>query len=124
MNEKDTQKPSPRPGRGFAGMDREKQKAISSKGGNAGRKGGQAVSQDRAHMAAIGREGGKSRGSARRQEKAQKTQAAKTSDAEESRESGEQGTADAGPESETKASMYEGAGVTPASRASGQNLAR
>ena len=66
--------------RGFASMESEKQRAIASKGGRAahekgtahefdvrearmaGRKGGEAVSQDRAHMAAIGREGG-SRGS-------------------------------------------------------------
>ena len=65
--------------RGFAAMDREKQKEIASKGGraahergtahkftseearSAGRKGGEAVSKDRQHMAAIGREGGKSR---------------------------------------------------------------
>lgn len=64
--------------RGFAAMDPEKQKEIARKGGraahekgtaheftseearNAGRKGGVAVSQDRAHMAAIGREGGMS----------------------------------------------------------------
>ena len=66
--------------RGFASMDREKQREIASKGGRAahakgtaheftsdearvaGRKGGEAVSRDRAHMAAIGREGGHSRG--------------------------------------------------------------
>jgi general stress protein YciG len=66
-------------------MDPAKQRAIASKGGraahakgtahewssdearNAGRKGGEAVSRDRAHMSAIGREGGEaSRGSARR----------------------------------------------------------
>jgi len=63
--------------RGFASMDREKQREIASKGGKAahakgtaheftpeeareaGRKGGLAVSQNREHMAAIGREGGK-----------------------------------------------------------------
>jgi general stress protein YciG len=62
--------------RGFASMDREKQRQIASKGGHAahekgtaheftpeearaaGRKGGEVVSRDRAHMAAIGREGG------------------------------------------------------------------
>jgi general stress protein YciG len=66
--------------RGFASMDSSKQKEIASKGGRAahakgtaheftsdearvaGRKGGEAVSRDRAHMAAIGREGGHSRG--------------------------------------------------------------
>ncbi len=66
-------------------MDPERQKEIASKGGraahekgtahewspvearNAGRKGGVTVSQDRAHMAAIGREGGESRSAAARQ---------------------------------------------------------
>ena len=38
-------------GRGFAGMDEEKQREIASKGG-------ETVSQDREHMAEIGREGG------------------------------------------------------------------
>src|SRR5438128_55279 len=65
------------PLRGFAAMDNEKQREIASKGGRtahakgtaheftteeareAGRKGGESVSQDREHMAAIGREGGK-----------------------------------------------------------------
>ena len=69
--------------RGFASMDPAKQKEIASKGGRAahakgtaheftsdearvaGRKGGEAVSRDRAHMSAIGREGGHSRGRAR-----------------------------------------------------------
>jgi general stress protein YciG len=63
--------------RGFASMDAEKQREIASKGGKAahekgtaheftseeareaGRKGGEAVSQNREHMAEIGREGGK-----------------------------------------------------------------
>ncbi len=63
--------------RGFASMDEQKQREIASKGGKAahekgtaheftpeeareaGRKGGEAVSQDREHMAEIGREGGK-----------------------------------------------------------------
>ena len=66
--------------RGFASMDPSKQREIASKGGRAahakgtaheftsdearvaGRKGGEAVSRDRAHMAAIGREGGGARG--------------------------------------------------------------
>lgn len=66
--------------RGFASMDPSKQKEIASKGGkaahaqgraheftpdearNAGRKGGEVVSQDRRHMAEIGREGGMARG--------------------------------------------------------------
>lgn len=69
--------------RGFASMDPTKQREIASKGGRAahakgtaheftsdearvaGRKGGEAVSRDRAHMSAIGREGGHSRGRAR-----------------------------------------------------------
>ena len=62
--------------RGFASMNPEKQREIASKGGRAahakgtahefstdeareaGRKGGQAVSRNREHMAAIGRKGG------------------------------------------------------------------
>ncbi len=66
--------------RGFASMDRGKQREIASKGGRAahaqgraheftpdeartaGRKGGEAVSRDREHMAAIGRSGGQARG--------------------------------------------------------------
>ena len=69
-----------RSGRGFAGMDAQKQKEIASKGGRAahekgtahefdssearaaGRKGGLSVSQNREHMAAIGRHGGQARG--------------------------------------------------------------
>jgi general stress protein YciG len=64
--------------RGFAAMDQEKQREIASKGGKAahekgtaheftpeeareaGRKGGETVSQNREHMAAIGRKGGES----------------------------------------------------------------
>lgn len=63
--------------RGFAAMDEEKQREIASQGGRAaheagtaheftseeareaGRKGGEAVSRDRAHMAEIGAEGGR-----------------------------------------------------------------
>lgn len=70
--------------RGFASMDSEKQREIARKGGRAahekktahqftpdeareaGRKGGQRVSQNRSHMAHIGRLGGKS-SAARRQ---------------------------------------------------------
>src|SRR3954470_19882441 len=66
--------------RGFASMSPERQREIASKGGRAahekgtahewtadearaaGRKGGETVSRDRAHMAAIGREGGGARG--------------------------------------------------------------
>ena len=74
--------------RGFASMDPSKQREIASKGGRAahakgtaheftsdearvaGRKGGEAVSRDRAHMSAIGREGGHSRGRARQNQAA------------------------------------------------------
>ena len=70
-----------RSNRGFASMDRGKQREIASKGGKAahakgtahefdsseareaGRKGGVAVSRNRDHMAAIGRRGGEARGS-------------------------------------------------------------
>jgi general stress protein YciG len=71
--------------RGFASMDRERQREIASLGGRAahergtahefdsaearaaGRKGGEAVSQNREHMAQIGRKGGEnSRGGARK----------------------------------------------------------
>jgi len=66
--------------RGFASMDTGKQREIASKGGRAahaqgraheftpdearvaGRKGGEVVSRDRAHMASIGRAGGQARG--------------------------------------------------------------
>lgn len=69
--------------RGFASMDPERQRAIASRGGkaahakgtahewtadearHAGRKGGEVVSRDRAHMEAIGRAGGEARGRAR-----------------------------------------------------------
>lgn len=65
-------------------MDAARQREIASKGGRAahakgtahewtsdearvaGRKGGEVVSRDRAHMAAIGREGGESRGAKNR----------------------------------------------------------
>lgn len=70
--------------RGFASMDPSRQREIASKGGRAahakgtahewtpdeareaGRKGGETVSRDRAHMAAIGREGGGARSANRR----------------------------------------------------------
>jgi general stress protein YciG len=77
--------------RGFASMDRSRQREIASKGGRAahqkgtahewtadearvaGRKGGETVSRDRDHMAAIGREGGGARsGSVRRRAAAQR----------------------------------------------------
>jgi general stress protein YciG len=72
-----------RSNRGFASMDRSKQREIASKGGRAahqkgtahefdssearaaGRKGGVTVSQNREHMAAIGRRGGEARGANR-----------------------------------------------------------
>ena len=75
--------------RGFASMDPAKQREIASKGGRAahakgtahefttdearvaGRKGGEAVSRDRAHMSAIGREGGHSRGRSRQTQSSQ-----------------------------------------------------
>ncbi len=71
--------------RGFASMDREKQKRIASEGGRAahrqgvahewskdeareaGRKGGQIVSKNRDHMSEIGRKGGQNSGQRRQQ---------------------------------------------------------
>lgn len=70
--------------RGFASMDESRQREIASKGGRAahakgtahefdsnearaaGRKGGEAVSRNREHMAAIGRKGGEARGNSAR----------------------------------------------------------
>lgn len=78
--------------RGFASMDPARQREIASKGGRAahekgtahewsaneareaGRKGGVTVSQDRAHMAAIGREGGESRSAAARKARQRTTE--------------------------------------------------
>ena len=75
--------PRSRSNRGFASMDRSKQREIASKGGRAahqkgtahefdsgearaaGRKGGVTVSRNREHMAAIGRRGGEARGANR-----------------------------------------------------------
>jgi general stress protein YciG len=72
--------------RGFASMDPARQRDIASKGGkaahakgtahewsadearHAGRKGGEVVSRDRAHMEAIGRAGGEARGRARQRQ--------------------------------------------------------
>ncbi len=66
--------------RGFASMDPDKQRNIAAEGGRAahrsgnahefdsreareaGRKGGESVSQDRDHMSDIGRKGGEARG--------------------------------------------------------------
>jgi general stress protein YciG len=73
--------------RGFAAMDKERQREIASRGGRtahekgtaheftadeareAGRKGGESVSRDRAHMARIGREGGHRRARQTRERK-------------------------------------------------------
>jgi uncharacterized protein len=70
-------------GRGFAGMDEQKQREIAKKGGKAahekgtahefdseearaaGRKGGEKVSENREHMAEIGKKGGEARGQKR-----------------------------------------------------------
>lgn len=78
--------------RGFASMSPERQREIASKGGRAahekgtahewtaeearqaGRKGGETVSRDRAHMAAIGREGGGARGARNRRDSQQHEQ--------------------------------------------------
>jgi uncharacterized protein len=54
--------------RGFASMDREQQRAIA-------RKGGLAVSQNRQHMAEIGRKGGESSGESRGKKSAANTAA-------------------------------------------------
>ena len=80
-----------RSNRGFASMDRSKQREIASKGGRAahakgtahefdsgeareaGRKGGVAVSRNREHMAAIGRRGGEARGHSRGRSPSQNT---------------------------------------------------
>ena len=69
--------------RGFASMDKERQRQIASQGGRAahaqgtahefnsdearaaGRKGGEMVSQNRAHMSEIGRKGGEASGGGR-----------------------------------------------------------
>ena len=77
-------KPSRISRRGFAAMDKSRQKQIASAGGRAaherghaheftseearqaGKKGGQSVSQNRQHMAAIGRKGGVARGERRK----------------------------------------------------------
>ena len=100
-----------RSNRGFASMDPARQKEIASKGGRAahakgtahewtpdearqaGRKGGEAVSRDRAHMAAIGREGGGARGRNARQQSQGQASAASSG-----RESGRESSRDAGRE--------------------------
>jgi general stress protein YciG len=94
-HEKSEEKPATKPKslRGFASMDSSTQRAIARKGGRAahvkgtahkftpeearraGRKGGEIVSRDTAHMALIGRKGGEARRglAARRKAAAQKT---------------------------------------------------
>jgi general stress protein YciG len=80
--------------RGFASMDPQRQREIASEGGRAahekgtahefdsneaiaaGRKGGEAVSQNREHMAEIGRKGGQSSGNSRRQNHQSESEAA------------------------------------------------
>lgn len=80
MPNRDQQKSGSTSNRGFASMDAKKQREIASKGGKAahalgvahefspeeariaGRKGGEAVSRNRSHMAEIGRRGGEARG--------------------------------------------------------------
>jgi len=75
--------------RGFASMDQDKQRAIAAKGGRAahasgnahefspaearvaGRKGGEAISRARQHMATSGREGGHARHATARQQQQQ-----------------------------------------------------
>jgi general stress protein YciG len=89
-NKDDNRKPG-KALRGFAAMDMEKQRAIASMGGRAahqqgvahefsseearaaGRKGGEAVSQNREHMAAIGKKGGEA-AHGRRRQRQQETQ--------------------------------------------------
>src|SRR5262249_48815786 len=93
-NKSPEQPPVKKSTRGFASMDPARQREIARKGGRAahekgtaheftpeearvaGRKGGQAVSRDRAHMAIIGREGGQARGAkaARQQQQQQQQQ--------------------------------------------------
>jgi uncharacterized protein len=76
MSEPPSTERKPASQRGFAAMERDKQRAIASKGGkaahekgtaheftpdearSAGKKGGEVVSQNRKHMAEIGRKGG------------------------------------------------------------------
>jgi uncharacterized protein len=101
-----------RSNRGFASMDREKQREIASKGGRAahakgtahefdsgeareaGRKGGMAVSRNRDHMAAIGRRGGEARGQARGRAANQANSGAVGSNAEGSFQNSRGGTGD------------------------------
>lgn len=95
-----------RSNRGFASMDRNKQREIASKGGRAahekgtahefdagearaaGRKGGVTVSKNREHMAAIGRRGGEARGANR----AARLQSQSNGDASNSSNAGQNGS--------------------------------
>jgi len=92
--------------RGFASMDQERQRDIASQGGKAahergtaheftseeareaGRKGGEAVSQNRSHMAEIGRRGGEARGINHRNKQANLAHQA-SNDADGNQKSGE-----------------------------------
>jgi general stress protein YciG len=93
--------------RGFASMSPEKQREIASKGGRAahqlgvahewssdearkaGRKGGEAVSQDRNHMAEIGRKGGQaSRGGGRKNSSSNNDSSINSSDSNQNRNFG------------------------------------
>ncbi|MEG0183842.1 MAG: KGG domain-containing protein [Stenotrophomonas sp.] len=88
---------NPRPDsrrRGFAAMEQDRQREIAAKGGRAahasgnahefssaearlaGRKGGEAISRDRQHMATIGREGGHARHANAQQQQQQQQQPA------------------------------------------------
>jgi general stress protein YciG len=84
--------------RGFASMDQDKQRTIAAKGGRAahasgnahefspaearvaGRKGGEAISRNRQHMAAIGREGGHARHANARQQQQQQQETERTTE--------------------------------------------
>jgi general stress protein YciG len=92
--------------RGFASMDQNRQRDIASQGGRAahergtaheftseeareaGRKGGEAVSQNRSHMAEIGRRGGEARGINHRNKQANLAQQA-SNDADGNQKSGD-----------------------------------
>ena len=84
--------------RGFASMDQDNQRAIAAKRGRAahasgnahefspaearvaGRKGGEAISRNRQHMAAIGREGGHARHANARQQQQQPQEIERTAE--------------------------------------------
>jgi len=107
--------------RGFASMDRERQREIARKGGRAahqkgtaheftsdearaaGRKGGERVSADRDHMSRIGRLGGKHSAGRRAAQSGQEQNSNRDSGGDNSQESMEESTATMG--------MSESAGV-------------